>query len=324
MEWLRARQGKDTIVFLDEFEKIKQAVSPIGFEQAGPIYTSFLEPWQEGTLSDNSAGNDGTKIDVSRVVWILTSNWGQDIIIDFAQRNAARVYDQMGADDLAWLTKELIKQLVQEVQTQLRGVNKEVMALARRINYTIPFLPFTHDERRVVADSVIRRKFQEWRSPAVLTGSANDRKTFGNMNCVHTGAFAAYAVEQYEPTEGASSIHRPIQQLNDQFVEAITDNKFKLSAATISRIESDKLPRVPGQQGHVPEPNFWAHYDENHETIKILLTEPPEPQKRCVPKSLPGNESTTDVQAVDSGSIKPCPENGSPLDAQPPAVNPFA
>jgi SpoVK/Ycf46/Vps4 family AAA+-type ATPase len=30
IEWLRARQGRDTIVFLDEFEKIKGLVSPLG------------------------------------------------------------------------------------------------------------------------------------------------------------------------------------------------------------------------------------------------------------------------------------------------------
>jgi hypothetical protein len=32
IEWLRARQGQDTIVFLDEFEKIKGLTSALGWD----------------------------------------------------------------------------------------------------------------------------------------------------------------------------------------------------------------------------------------------------------------------------------------------------
>jgi hypothetical protein len=71
-EWLKARQGQDAIVFLDEFEKIKGLSSPLGWDQAKKIYQSFLEPWQEGTLTDVSAGSHHEqKIDCSRTVWIL-------------------------------------------------------------------------------------------------------------------------------------------------------------------------------------------------------------------------------------------------------------
>ena len=51
-EWLRPRQGKDCIVFLDEFEKIKGLTNHLGWDQAKKMYQAFLEPWQEGTLTD--------------------------------------------------------------------------------------------------------------------------------------------------------------------------------------------------------------------------------------------------------------------------------
>ena len=49
--FLRKRQSKDCIVFLDEFEKIKDLHSALGHAQAKKIYQAFLEPWQEGTLT---------------------------------------------------------------------------------------------------------------------------------------------------------------------------------------------------------------------------------------------------------------------------------
>jgi hypothetical protein len=49
--FLRTRQSKDCIVFLDEFDKIKDLHTALGHAQAKKIYQSFLEPWQEGNLT---------------------------------------------------------------------------------------------------------------------------------------------------------------------------------------------------------------------------------------------------------------------------------
>jgi len=57
--WLRQRQGKKCIVFLDEFEKMKDLTSSLGWNQSKKIYQSFLEPWNDGTLSDQSAVSGG-------------------------------------------------------------------------------------------------------------------------------------------------------------------------------------------------------------------------------------------------------------------------
>jgi len=205
-------------------------------------------------------------------VWILTSNWGQDKIVQFAEKNT-RVYDKVDHEDMAWIDKELIKKvLTPEVMLQFRGVNSELQALARRINATIPFLPFTEDEREVVADMEIRRKFQQWRSPAVLQGPPEARKLFGNLNFVHSPDFLAYAVEQYDAMEGASSMARIVDKVDGDFADAMSEGSFGLSAAQQRRTKSDdKAPLSRKDKDFVPEPVFWAHYDREDATTKITL-----------------------------------------------------
>lgn len=269
IEWLRARQDRDTIVFLDEFEKIKGLVSSLGWDQAKKIYQSFLEPWQEGWLSDASS-QAGPKVDCSRVVWILTSNWGQDKIVQFAEKNK-RVYEKVDHEDMAWIGKELIRKvLTPEVMLQFKGINGELQALARRINATIPILPFTEAEREVVADMEIRRKFQQWRTPAVLQGAREARKLFGNLNFVHSQDFLEFAAEQYDAMEGASSMARIVDKVDGDFADAMSEGTFQLSAAQQKRTKSDSEP-LKGHEDFVPEPIFWAHYDTDDATTKIML-----------------------------------------------------
>lgn len=60
--WLQQRQGKDCIVFLDEFEKVKGLASHLGWDQSKKIYQGFLEPWQEGTVDvTNHTSSPGYK-----------------------------------------------------------------------------------------------------------------------------------------------------------------------------------------------------------------------------------------------------------------------
>lgn len=53
--WLRMRQNKKCIVFLDEFEKMSDLTSALGWGQAKKIYQSFLEPWNDGRYCDLSS-----------------------------------------------------------------------------------------------------------------------------------------------------------------------------------------------------------------------------------------------------------------------------
>ncbi len=53
-------------------------------------YQGFLEPWQEGTLTDPSS-LERKKMDCSKTIWICTTNLGQTEILDFARRHKQRL-----------------------------------------------------------------------------------------------------------------------------------------------------------------------------------------------------------------------------------------
>ena len=151
---------------------------------------------------------------------------------------------------------------------QFKKVHPDVQALARRINWTIPFLPFTKDERRVVTDLEIRNKFQQWRSPAVLTDreeKLHKNKLYGNLQLIHTFDFLNHAASQYVPMEGASSVSRVVEQVDGVFTLRMSENRFQLSEDERKVIRSDR-PRPTG----CSEPKFLVDYDEDDRIIRIL------------------------------------------------------
>ena len=280
--WLRARQGRNNIVFLDEFEKVKELTSSLGWDQSKKIYQSFLEPWQEGVLTDQgknahsgggygSTSRSGTsnKIDCSKTVWILTSNWGQDEIVQFAADNADRVYRKMDEQDEAWLHKHLVKkQLKPIVLGQFSGVHKELKALASRIDRIIPFLPFTTREQKVVADTALRERENLYRSPAVTTGDTGQRRAVGNMHLCHTKQFGDHAANEYDPMEGARSMVAMAGQVDGKFNVAFGRGSLNITTAQRDRMLSTV------QVDDVPEPKIWIHYDSDSEVISLQTKEP--------------------------------------------------
>jgi hypothetical protein len=73
----------------------------------------------------------------------------------------------------------------------------------------------------------IRRKFQQWRTPAVLQGPKEDRKLYGNLNLVHTPDFLEWAVSQYAPMEGASSMARVVEGVDGDFALQLSEGRFR-------------------------------------------------------------------------------------------------
>lgn len=133
-EFLRPRQGKDTVIFLDEVDKMKGLSSSLGWDQAKDIFKTFLTPWESGLLTDNSAtvraGASNSTIDCSRVVWVLTANWGKELIKRFADTNHDRIYSNIGPEDATWLKTELVDKILKpEVTTELKGVGQGIDAL---------------------------------------------------------------------------------------------------------------------------------------------------------------------------------------------------
>jgi hypothetical protein len=281
--WLRARQGKNTIVFLDEFEKVKQLTSSLGHDQSKKIYQSFLEPWQEGVLTDqgktgsasrssssNKSSGNSNKIDCSKTVWILTSNWGQDEIVQFASDHQDRVYRKMDAKDEAWLQMNLVKKILQPiVLKQFQGVHQELKALYSRIDKIVPFLPFTTREQKVVADTALRERENLYRLPAVLTGDPGQRRAIGNMHLTHTKEFGDHAANEYDPMQGARAMVAIAGQVDGKF-----NVQFGRGTLNITKEQRDRCLSTVAVDGQVPEPKIWIHYDEDTELISLHSSQP--------------------------------------------------
>ena len=280
--WLRHRQGKKCIVFLDEFEKMKDLTSSLGWGQAKKIYQSFLEPWQDGTLSDQGAiaggrhmsqtSTGGQKIDCSQSVWIMTSNWGQREIIDFCDENKDRMQSKIEEKDSSWIQKELVKKILRPLcMRELASVHEDIKALCRRIDVIVPFVPFTMTERKVVADIALTHRFSLYREPCILTGPEEKRRSFGNLFLRSTKAFARYAASCYDPMQGASAMLSVVQQADGKFQMMSLRGNLGLSDIQKNRIKRDAAPD-PGETQQ--EPSFWVHFDRETEEISITQSQP--------------------------------------------------
>ena len=280
--FLRARQDRDNIVFLDEFEKIKGLTSALGWDQAKKMYQAFLEPWQEGTLTDVGAraGRNDTphadrtpgKIRTSRTVWILTSNWGQDEIVRFAETHKQRVYGSISEADVDWLKKELGEELLKPLLLQqFRGVDRELQALARRIDEIVPFLPFTTHEQMVVADMELRRRLSDYRQPCV-NAPEDKKRMLGNVMLKHTRMLTAHATKFYDPMTGATTMGNVAREADGLFITRFAENKLKSPQHVQELMSSDKPPPTDAQL-----PEMWLHYDEDVGRVGLWEGEPPPP-----------------------------------------------
>jgi hypothetical protein len=136
--------------------------------------------------------------------------------------------------DAPWIKKELVeKHLKPEVMLQFRGVNEELQALGRRIDFMIPFLPFNKQEQPIVADTALRSRFQLYRDPAVLLREPDEqkRRTVGNLHLRHTPEYCGYVVEQYSHMHGASSMLSEAAAADGQFLTQLLQDDFDLTPA---------------------------------------------------------------------------------------------
>jgi hypothetical protein len=268
--WLRQRQGQKCVVFLDEIEKMKGLHSSLGWGQSKKIFQSFLESWNDGTLTDPGASSSG-KIDCSQTVWILTSNWGQREIIDFCEANKGRMHKKVDRNDAPWIKKNLVTKILRPLITKEFGcISEDLKALCRRIDAIVPFLEFTIKERKVVADNALTERFSFYREPCVLDGPVERRRSFGNLRLHSTRSFAAYAASMYDPMQGAGGILSAVQQADGKFQMMYLRNQMNLTPAQKQRITDPKSSNV------CDEPEFWVHYDQDADEVYIAQSQPPE------------------------------------------------
>lgn len=320
--FLRDRQQRNNIVFLDEFEKIDELVSSLGWGQSKKMYQAFLEPWQEGKLTDVGSqagrGNAPQRIDVSRTVWILTSNWGQEEIVNFARANRQRVYGTISEGDVDWLQKELSqKTLVPLLLRRFKKVHAELQALSRRIDVVVPFLPFTEEQQIVVADTALRQALGVYRDPCVLEGPEDKKRLLGNVKLKHTSGLTKHASTFYDEMQGASSMCGIAREANGLFLNKFSEEKLTSPEEKIDSMMSDQ----PLRQGEQPV-EMWLHFDEEDGRLSLWEGEAPpvapRPPASPEPRAERGAASGDDTPSTVTPGGSSDPSADSPEE-----VNPF-
>lgn len=221
-EFLRKHNAQRSVVLLDEFEKFKGLHSSLGWAQDKKMYQSFLEPWQEGVITDRGEGQAGRKIDCSKTIFLLTTNIGQEEIIKFYNDHVRKMEsaELQSEEDVEWIQKELVDaKLGPLLRAFFQGIASDLSALYRRIDGIVPFLPFSKPEREVVADSVLRGFFAPYREPPRLDGPKELRRPIGSVLAHVYPELVSLTAGAYEEMDGAPSMHKVARRCRNEMVD---------------------------------------------------------------------------------------------------------
>eukprot|EP00960_Hanusia_phi_P024208 713382-Hanusia_phi.AAC.3 len=286
--FLRSRQGKRNIVLLDEFEKLADLVNCLGWGQAERIYNSFLEPWQDGYLTDPSRNSNGQKIDCRQTIFVCMSNRGQEEIIKFAKANPTVYKSQQDDSDRHWIKVNLVERILKPLWEKFFvGIKPELVALFRRFDAVIPFLPFTEKEQLVVADTVIRSYLARYRDPPQTDPSINlaHRRMIGDLIVHHSRKVALLASESYCPFEGASSL----QKYAKNEISSLLATKF-------FNTELDAAPKV--KIGEEIKQECWIDVIPDEKRCHIAFS-PPQESDEDEKKTPPGVQTPAKMKSED-------------------------
>ncbi|KAH6902298.1 hypothetical protein BKA70DRAFT_1306365 [Coprinopsis sp. MPI-PUGE-AT-0042] len=170
-EFLVNNEGKRCVVVLDEIEKVVNE----------KILWSLLMPWEHGRCSLEARSRH---IDVRKVIWLCTSNIGQDLIFNHWD---SREFTQEVSSRQEFL--ELVALLRPLVSERLGA------SVLSRITSVLPFVPFSLEEKRAMSAEAI---FQLGGEDAIGLSSDNIE------------SLVQLALGHYIPEEGARSLHRAI------------------------------------------------------------------------------------------------------------------
>ncbi|KAF9255719.1 P-loop containing nucleoside triphosphate hydrolase protein, partial [Marasmius fiardii PR-910] len=155
--FLANNEGKRCIVVLDEIEKTEDT----------KVLWSLLVPWELGrcTFEANSR-----TIDVRNVIWVCTSNIGQDIIFSFHE-SRAQPNDIFSREEYVELMGILRPRVSDRLGTSVLS----------RVSAILPFVPFTEREKKAIAVEFLMQRMREedpeveirWRE-RIVKGAMND------------------------------------------------------------------------------------------------------------------------------------------------------
>ncbi|KLO14915.1 P-loop containing nucleoside triphosphate hydrolase protein [Schizopora paradoxa] len=172
-EFLSENEGKRCIVVLDEIDKNEDEKN----------LWSLLAPWELGRCPIDGGRRH---IDVRNVIWLGTSNIGQDQIFEYFDAR-----DESASD--ASLSREDYRELMALLRPRVSA--KLGTSLMSRVTAVLPFVPFSSEEKMAIA------------SEALLSLGGDFAQ---EMSSDEFERFVARSVSDYVPTEGARSLYRSI------------------------------------------------------------------------------------------------------------------
>ncbi|KAG5637939.1 hypothetical protein H0H81_002533 [Sphagnurus paluster] len=178
-EFLIDNEGKRCVVVLDEIEKT---------HGESPLW-ALLMPWEHGRCTFEA---NGRLVDVRNVVWLGTSNIGQELV--FEHHNARALPDEL-----------MSRQEYTELMGLLRPRVSERLgaSMLSRVTTALPFVPFTPQERRAICYEALY----------TIAGDIVATLEADVVDSMVEGALANYTA-----AEGARSLYRAV---SNQLVDNI-------------------------------------------------------------------------------------------------------
>ncbi|KAF5373705.1 hypothetical protein D9758_000958 [Tetrapyrgos nigripes] len=176
VEFLANNEGKRCVVVLDEIEKTADLKA---------LWT-LLVPWELGrcTFEANSR-----TIDVRNVIWVGTSNVGQDLIFG---------HHQSRTNQEAAMSREEYAELMGILRTR---VSDELGAsILSRVSAILPFVPFTCEEKKAMASEFLQHQSISAGLEEMLDWEKKEK-------------IVEDSVKEYVPSEGARSLYRAVSDL---------------------------------------------------------------------------------------------------------------
>ncbi|KAG6864747.1 hypothetical protein C0991_007422 [Blastosporella zonata] len=170
-EFLCDNEGKRCVVVLDEIEKTHGESS----------LWALLMPWEHGRCTFEAHGR---LVDVRNVVWLSTSNIGQEVV--FEHHNARALPDEL-----------MSKAEYTELMALLRPRVSERLgtSILSRVTTALPFVPFTPEERRAICYEALH----------TIAGDIIPTLSTDVVDSMVKGALADYTA-----SEGARSLYRAV------------------------------------------------------------------------------------------------------------------
>ncbi|KIK71124.1 hypothetical protein GYMLUDRAFT_147922 [Collybiopsis luxurians FD-317 M1] len=174
VEFLANNEGKRCVVVLDEIEKTERKA-----------LWSLLVPWELGrcTFEANSR-----TIDVRNVIWVGTSNIGNDLILEY-HKSRQRPEEVLTRSEYV----ELMGILRPHVSDQLGA------SVLSRVSAILPFVPFTTEEKRAIASEFL----QESAVDQLVQGLSKEQRE----------KVVEDSLKDFVDSEGARSLSRAVSNL---------------------------------------------------------------------------------------------------------------